>query len=105
MEITIIALLAASTVLYILSFFQKSAVHKVEQQLENHSIQMMQEIYQLKKKIKTIEEEHTIPAIESLQPRLSRDDVLSMYEEGYSVEDIADMTGKMPDDIEELLSH
>ncbi|WP_232970526.1 hypothetical protein [Salisediminibacterium selenitireducens] len=102
---TIIILLAASMILYVLSFFQKSAVHKVEQQLEHHSIQMMQEIYQLKKKIKSIEEEHTIPALDAQKPALSRDDVLSMYEEGYSVEDIADMTGKMTEDIEELLSH
>lgn len=105
MEIVIIGLLSAAVLLFIISFFQKSSLKTIEKQLENQSIQMMQEVYQLKKKISALEEEFIIPLDQAKSSRLSRDDVLSMYEEGYSVEDIADMTGRDPDDIEEILSN
>ncbi|AOM82627.1 hypothetical protein [Salisediminibacterium beveridgei] len=105
MEIAIIGLLFAALLLYIISLFQKSSIAIVEKQFETHSIQMMQEIYQLKKKIKALEEEYIIPLDEKQPVRLDRDDVLSMYEEGHSVEDIADMTSRDPDDIEEILSN
>lgn len=105
MEIVIIGLLSAAITLYIISLFQKSSVANLEKQFETHSIQMMQEIYQLKKKIKNLEEEYIIPIDENQQVRLDRDDVLSMYEEGHSVEDIAYMTSRDPDEIEEILSN
>ncbi|WP_164216114.1 hypothetical protein [Virgibacillus sp. YIM 98842] len=53
----IIALIAAGVVLFILSFFMNDRIEDLESQLEQFSITTMQDTYQMKKKIKTLEEE------------------------------------------------
>lgn len=112
MEWVIISLFILSAILLLLSFFQKRPNKEIEQQLENMSIQLMQEIYYLKKKVKILEEEYMID--ESIvyskssthaSQLITRDDVLSMHEEGHSVEDIALITDNPVDQIEELLAH
>ncbi|WP_237563616.1 hypothetical protein [Halalkalibacter okhensis] len=57
MEISIIILLSFAILLFILSFFRKDRIEQVEKQLDQMSITYMQEIYQLKKKIRVLEEE------------------------------------------------
>jgi hypothetical protein len=53
----IIALIAAGVVLFILSFFMNDRIEDLESQLEQFSISTMQDTYQLKKKVKVLEEE------------------------------------------------
>ncbi|WP_221565580.1 hypothetical protein [Alkalihalobacillus sp. TS-13] len=60
MEFTILALLVAGIVLIILSFFKQNRTQQIETQLENVSIQLMKELYQINKKIKVLEEEMMI---------------------------------------------
>lgn len=114
MEWFIISLLSLSAILFLLSFFQKDSTEAVEKQVENMSIQLMQEIYYLKKKVNALEEEYMIDSgnlsgadrkKDIYRQSLTRDDVLAMYEEGYSVEDIASMTDSDSNDIEELLAN
>lgn len=57
MEFAIIILLITGITLLILSFFKKDSSKQVEVQLENFSIQLMKELYQIKKKMKVLEEE------------------------------------------------
>jgi hypothetical protein len=57
MEYAIIILLITGITLLILSFFKKDTSKQVEVQLENFSIQLMKELYQIKKKMKVLEEE------------------------------------------------
>ncbi|SER68851.1 hypothetical protein [Salipaludibacillus aurantiacus] len=114
MEWIIIGLFSLSAILFILSFFKQEPYKELEKQIENMSIQMMQEIYYLKKKTKLLEEEFIIEA-ERIEPgaqtagrapyTVTRDVVLSMYEEGYSIEDIAVMTEKDTGHIEDLLAN
>lgn len=110
MEITIIVLFVISILLFVLSFFQRDRAKDVEKQLENVSIQLMQEMFQLKKKVALLEEENMISTNsgDTLGKRdyrqLSRNDVLEMYEEGYSITDIAVMTHRNEDEIEDLLA-
>ena len=109
MEWTIISLLGAGIILLILSFFQKDGTKDVEKQLENVSIQLMQEMYHLKKKVSLLEEEYMLNTSQSeekiMKPNiLSRDDVLTMYEDGYSVPEIAGFTSRTEEEIGELLS-
>jgi hypothetical protein len=59
MEFAIFGLLIIGIVLLILSF-RKSRETSVETQLENFTIQLMKEIYQIKKKIKVLEDEMMI---------------------------------------------
>ena len=97
---TVSILLVISCFLFILSFFRKDRNKEVDEQIENFSITLMQEIYQLKKKIKVLEEEILVGQDEVYfsepqtldRPQL-RDHILSLYEDGYSVEDIAESKG------------
>lgn len=57
MEAVLIILLIIGAGMLILSFFQKDKAKLIETQLENFTIQVMKEIYQVKKKVKVIEEE------------------------------------------------
>ena len=53
----IIAIIVVAIVLFILSYFMNDRIEEVESQLEQMSITTMQDTYQLKKKVKVLEEE------------------------------------------------
>jgi hypothetical protein len=57
MEAILIILLIIGVGMLILSYFQKDKTKVIETQLENFTIQVMKEIYQVKKKVKIVEEE------------------------------------------------
>jgi hypothetical protein len=61
METLIVLLFSLAIVLLIISFFGKDKVAKLEEDLEQMTLTYMQDIYQLKKKVKIIEEEFVIP--------------------------------------------
>ncbi len=112
MEYTIITLFSIAIILFIVSFLIKDRNKEVEKQIENFSITLMQEIYQLKKKIKVLEEEILIGQDEryftnhSTTPSqtVDRDKVLSLYEEGYSLEEIEGLTNLNREQIDQLLN-
>jgi hypothetical protein len=53
----LIGLFSFATLLLCLSFFKRDRVKDLEEQLEQLSLTMMQENYQMKKRIKILEEE------------------------------------------------
>jgi len=57
MLITIITILVIGVILFILSYFMNDRIEEVENQLEQFSITTVQDVYQMKKKIKILEEE------------------------------------------------
>lgn len=57
MEAVLIILIIIGVGMLILSYFQKDKTKMIETQLENFTIQVMKEIYQVKKKVKVVEEE------------------------------------------------
>lgn len=110
MEYTIIALFSLSILLFIVSFVKKDRNKEVETQIENFSITLMQEIYQLKKKIKVLEEEILIGQDDryftNSQDRMityDRDKILALYEDGHSLEEIEEITGLSIEKIQEIL--
>ncbi|QOY36141.1 hypothetical protein AWH56_000100 [Anaerobacillus isosaccharinicus] len=110
MEYTIIALFSLSILLFIVSFVKKDRNKEVETQIENFSITLMQEIYQLKKKIKILEEEILIGQDDryftNSQDRMltyDRDKILALYEDGHSLEEIEEITGLSIEKIQEIL--
>ncbi|MDG5788750.1 hypothetical protein QA612_14840 [Evansella sp. AB-P1] len=108
MEFTIITLFCISILLFLVSIFQKDRTKEVEKQVENLSIQLMQEMYQLKKQVSIIEEETFISSGNTRRnshEQLTRDDVLSMYEDGYSIQDISDITNRSEEEIEDILGN
>ncbi|HEX6923528.1 MAG TPA: hypothetical protein VF149_06850 [Bacillales bacterium] len=57
MEIAILILLVLGAVFFVGSFFKKDRIAGVENQMENLSITLMQELYKVKKKQNELEEE------------------------------------------------
>lgn len=57
MEIAIFILLALGVVVFVASFFKKDRITGIENQMENLSITLMQELYKVKKKQSQLEEE------------------------------------------------
>ncbi|UTR09404.1 hypothetical protein MM300_16090 [Evansella sp. LMS18] len=111
MEWMIVSLLGAGCLLILVSLLQKDSAKEVEKQVENVSIQLMQEMYQLRKKVSLLEEEHMLStpvhkAEDTMDEQsMSRDYVLSLHEEGLSVADIAGMTQYSEEEIENILAN
>ncbi|MFS0764960.1 hypothetical protein [Peribacillus phoenicis] len=104
METLIILLFSLAIVLLIISFFGKDKVAKLEEDLEQMTLTYMQDIYQLKKKVKILEEEFVIPdepvPPEKVKSTVNSNDsepiheilksqVLSLYSQGLSLDQIA----------------
>ncbi|TKH07350.1 hypothetical protein FC682_02140 [Peribacillus simplex] len=104
METLIILLFSLAIVLLIISFFGKDKVAKLEEDLEQMTLTYMQDIYQLKKKVKILEEEFVIqedpvPPVKVKSTVNSNDSepiheilksqVLSLYSQGLSLDQIA----------------
>lgn len=100
MEYLLIGLFTFSIILLLISFFKKDHV-KLEEEMEQMAITHMQEMYQIKKKIKILEEELLIQETPSSyavqQPtntvlqinEILKSQVLSLYHQGLSLEQIA----------------
>ncbi|HWO98017.1 MAG TPA: hypothetical protein VNM45_17100 [Bacillus sp. (in: firmicutes)] len=102
---TIIFLMVMAIIIYLLSFLKHSKMEALEKQVEQLSLSMMQETYQLKKQIKILQEELMIESFQSLcrdsmpvgpiimdktlplQPQIIR-----FHKEGYSIQEIAKHT-------------
>ncbi|MCM3738730.1 hypothetical protein M3210_00485 [Oceanobacillus luteolus] len=57
MMIAIVTILVIGVILFVLSYFMNDRIEEIESQLEHYSITSMQDTYQMKKKIKILEEE------------------------------------------------
>lgn len=57
MQVAIVLLIIAAIVLLVLSFFKKEDLTEIHNEIDNVSIQTFQEIYQLKKRVKMLENE------------------------------------------------
>ncbi|ASS96217.1 hypothetical protein [Peribacillus simplex] len=104
METLIILLFSLAIVLLIISFFGKDKVAKLEEDLEQMTLTYTQDIYQLKKKVKILEEEFVIqddpvPPVKNkstvnsndIEPihEILKSQVLSLYSQGLSLDQIA----------------
>jgi len=104
METLIVLLFSLAIVLLIISFFGKDKVAKLEEDLEQMTLTYMQDIYQLKKKVKILEEEFVIQddPVSSVKDRstvtsndiepiheILKSQVLSLYSQGLTLDQIA----------------
>lgn len=60
MGLVLLILVAIGLLSLIISYFKQDKIKKVEEQIEGTSITMMQELYQVKKKLRVLEEEMLI---------------------------------------------
>ncbi|MDQ0244446.1 hypothetical protein J2S09_002012 [Bacillus fengqiuensis] len=101
----IVVLIAIAIIVYLLSFFKHSKIEALEKQVEQLSLSMMQETYQLKKQIKALQEELMMdnfqsPRRESTPARSIvidktlpvHNQIIHFHKEGYSIQEIAKHT-------------
>lgn len=111
MEWALAILFGAAVLLLILSVFKMRQSSKVEQQeIEQVSISLMEEVYQLQKQIRNIELDAEITAQEagikagSSKRRLLLREVLDLHKRGYSFEGIAAEKKLTENEVELLLT-
>lgn len=117
-----VTIIIIGIVLLILSFFFNDKVENIEEQLEQFSIATMQDTYQLKQKIKVLEEElltnepigqpetNENDSLTSLSDELQNKPLLiqkihHLHEQGYSLDDISKETNLNVHDIQTILKH
>ncbi|MDT8861737.1 hypothetical protein N0O92_16080 [Alkalihalobacillus sp. MEB130] len=104
MELIIIILFSLSIILFVLSFFRKDRVKQLEKQMDQLSITYMQEIYQLKKKIRLLEEELLISPRHSFDVQHKNEaDVIDLFESGNDLRTIASKTNISLAEVEHIL--
>jgi len=107
-------LIAVAIVLIIISFFMNDQFSELEKQIEQFSISTMQDTYQIKKKIKILEEELLTENIsETVMPTnpalankpLVIQKVYHLYQQGYSFTEIAGQTDLSDNDVQAILKN
>jgi DNA-directed RNA polymerase specialized sigma24 family protein len=112
-EYTMIALVFLSLLLLILSFFAKDKIKALEEQIDQLTMSFVQETYQLKKKLKVLEEELLMSDEDIMEivrkkalndsVQLEREQVLSLYKRGLSYEQIAKETSLTTEEVRMML--
>lgn len=119
MEILFISLLSFSVFLFIISFFQKDPVQDLRNEIDQFSIQQMQEVYQIKKKIKILEEELLLNEEEDMSSVVShsvsqnsprreiheilKNQVWSLAQQGLSIDQISLQSSLSYEDVRSIL--
>lgn len=117
MTYLIVSIIAIAFVMFIISFFVDDRVSQLEEQFEQFSISTMQDTYQMKKKIKILEEElltsnvsshsstedlRNVPDSLKHKPLLVQK-VYHLHQQGYSHDDISNQTQLSVQDIQTIL--
>lgn len=116
----LVSILVIALILFVISFFVDDNVKQLEEQFEQFSISTMQDTYQMKKKIKILEEElltspsnvsephnkqqENLPDAVKNKPLLIQK-VYHLQQQGYSHEEIAKQTALSTHDIQTILTN
>lgn len=84
-EYTFIGLVSFAVILLLLSFFQKDCVKEVEEQIEQLTLSTMQQLYEIKKRVKAVEEELLV----GMEPFSKEEQIWSLHKQGWTKEQIA----------------
>lgn len=118
MEILIITLLCIAILLFLVSFIKKDSLTNIEKSIDELSLQHMQDVYQLKKRIRILEEELlSMNTLEVLKPNKSdysaknnihvneilKNQVLALNQQGISIADISERSTLPQQDIITIL--
>lgn len=112
--VVLITLISVAVVLIIISFFMNDQFGELEKQIEQFSISTMQDTYQIKKKIKILEEEllaenisetvmPTNPALKNKPLVIQK--IYHLYQQGYSIAEIAKQTDLNDSDVQAVLKN
>lgn len=115
MEYVMLGLLVFAIFIFILSFFQKDHFQLMREELEQFTLQQMQENYQVKKKLKVLEEELLFNEEEIgpfASPRnndkqtvheIIKNQVLSLAQQGSNVEQISKQSSLSYEEVRSIL--
>ncbi|WP_430785256.1 hypothetical protein VBD025_10675 [Virgibacillus flavescens] len=102
-------ILVVAVVLFIISFLMNDRFKDLEDQLEQYSMSTMQDTYQMKKKIKILEEELlTNDLSDDLLPNQQNSSetdrkIIQLHEKGYSIQEITELTKLSTYDVQSIL--
>lgn len=111
-EVVIIVLLAITSVgIFVLSFFRKDEHPEVDKKIENFSVTLMKELYQLNTKVEILQNEVFDGETEkSFADALSEEEskkkqIIKMNNDGFSSEETAKVLELSIDDVETYLAY
>ncbi|KAB2338523.1 hypothetical protein F7731_02885 [Cytobacillus depressus] len=120
MEYIMIGLLAFSLILLIISVFMKDPYKSIREELDQLSIQHIQDLYIVKKKLKVLEEELLVndadfpfqsstqtPTVKNQKKEIHeiiKNQVCSLVQQGLTVEQIARQSSLSPSEVEWIIS-
>jgi hypothetical protein len=113
MSYIIIGLLSLSIFLFIVSFFLKDRYKYLEKEIEDVSMNYLQENYQLKKRMKVLEEElmlngrqpfHQVKQTAKIH-EVVKNQVIALYNQGITVEQIAKQSALSKSDVLQIISN
>lgn len=118
MEYVMIGLLLFSIVLIVLSFFLKDPVKELKEEFDHFTMETIQDVYQLKRKMKILEEELLMddstfdfipPKREKKENRkkeihsIIKNQVWTLHQQGVPLEQIAKQSSLQVEDVQQII--
>ncbi|WP_258535613.1 hypothetical protein [Bacillus sp. 03113] len=114
MEFVIISLLGFSIIILILSFFLKDPHKQLQEELDQMSLQHLQELSQIKKRLRLLEEEilmsvdhFQLPSLDGLEKKevnsIIQSQVISLARQGIPIDMIAKQSSLSLKDVQSIL--
>ncbi|MBA3925388.1 hypothetical protein [Listeria rustica] len=112
MTVLIIILLACAVVLFLLSFMQKGNSKQIENEMEEIASQLMQENFELKKRVSTLENTMNIDADTVTPVRTSskklrdlrKKQIITLYTSGVTIEEIVTQSELSEEQVNEIIA-
>lgn len=113
MDLLFIGLVSFSILLLVISFFQRDRYRDIEKDIEELSMNVLQEHYQLKKRIRVLEEELMVdgdaplkrtPPVRKPIHEVVKNQVIALYQQGIPVEQIAKQSALSKAEVKQLIS-
>ncbi|WP_335869369.1 hypothetical protein [Bacillus sp. 2205SS5-2] len=111
MTTMIISMFVGSILLFFLSFFLKDHLKQMERDVEELSINMLQEQYKMKRRLKIMEEELMVEPREDMSEFSRTDDVhevvknqvLALHDKGLTIEQIAQQSALSFENVQKVI--
>lgn len=115
MDSVMIGLVVFAALLFFISFFLKDPYKDIKDELDQFSMQQIQELFQIKRKIKILEEELLIDdsdfkPMKAFSPNkkeihaIIKNQVWSLSQQGVSIEQIAKQSSLSIDDVQNIIA-
>lgn len=112
MTVLIIILLACSVILFLLSFMQKGNSKQIENEMEEIASQLMQENFELKKRVSTLEntlkiDADTVTPVRTSSKKLRdlrKKQIITLYTSGVTIEEIVTQSELSEDQVNEIIA-